>query len=85
MLRAAPRNEVAVLAVVSVICKEQFGADEEDLAVQDDDSTIEAVIAMHDGHTYVADDAMDRAISQDDGHLLPRVEVGVRFEDLNCS
>lgn len=82
MLWASPRDEVAVLAVVSIIGKEQFGADEEDSAIQDDDPTVEAIIAVHDWHANIADDAMERSVGHDDGHLLPGMEVGVGFE--NC-
>ena len=81
MLWPAPWDEVAVLAVVAIVGKEQLGADKEDTAVQDDDSAVEAVVAVHDGHANVADDAMERRVGHDDGHLLPGMEVGVGFED----
>ena len=76
---------MAVLAVVAIICQEQLGANKEDAAVQDDNSTVEAVVAVHDGHADVADDAVERSVGHDDGHLLPGMEVGVGFEDCQQS
>jgi hypothetical protein len=40
---------------------------------------------MHYGHTNVANDAVDGSVGQDDGQLLPGMEVCVRFKDLEAS
>jgi hypothetical protein len=40
---------------------------------------------MHYGHTNIANDAMDGSVGQDNGQLLPGMEVCVRFKDLEAS
>lgn len=42
-------------------------------------AAIEAIVPVHDGETNIADDAVDRLVLQDDRHLLPCMEVGVRL------
>jgi hypothetical protein len=67
VLWAVPRDEMSHLSVVSIIGEVQLGADEQDLAVQNDDTTVVPVVAVHDGHANVSNDAMYRLILKNDG------------------
>lgn len=82
VLWAVPRDEMPHFPVVSIIGKVQLGTDEQDLAIEDDDTTVVPVVAVHDGHANIGNDAVYRLILQDDGQLLPCMEVGVAFEEM---
>jgi hypothetical protein len=74
-----------LVLTVAVICKEQLRSYEQDFAIEDNDPTVISVVAMHYGHTNIANDAMDGSVGQDDGQLLPGMEICVRFKDLEAS
>jgi hypothetical protein len=67
---------------VTIVCKIELGPYEQDLAIEDDYAAVVSVVAMYYGQADVAHDAMDGSISQNDGHLLPSMEVCIRFKDL---
>jgi hypothetical protein len=70
---------------VTVVCKEQLRPYEQNLAIEDDDPAVVSVVAMHDRHTDIAYNAVNRSVGQNDGHLLPGMEVCIRFQDLGAS
>jgi hypothetical protein len=55
------------LPVVPIIGKVQLGTDEQDLAIQDDDTAVVPVVAVHDGHANISNNAVYRLILEDDG------------------
>lgn len=67
MLWAVPWDEVSHLPIVSIVCEVELRANEQDLAVEDDDTAVVSVVAMHDGHTNIGNDAVYRLILQDNG------------------
>ena len=58
VLWAIPRNEVSHLSVVSIVGKIQLRPNEQDLPIQDDDTTVVPVVAMHDRHANIGNDTM---------------------------
>lgn len=80
MLWPVPRNKVPHLPVVAVVGEIKLRSDEQDLAIEDDNTAVVSVVAVHDGHANVRDDAMDRLILKDDGELFPRVQIGITLQ-----
>jgi hypothetical protein len=59
VLRSVPGNEVPHLTVVAIVGKVKLWSNEQDLAIQDYYTAVVPVVAVHDWHANIGDDAVN--------------------------
>lgn len=82
VLRSVPGNEVSHLSVVAIVSEVELWPYEQDLAIENNDTAVVSVVAVHDWHANIGDDAMDGLILKYYGELFPCMQVGITFEEV---